>query len=284
MYCILHPHKGYLNTLFTLFQTGKDSARYEIYREHDAIPLETIVLTPNVPYNIKIKEPGHYKLCRENEFIQDFLVLNGYKFGGSKYKNSYISEKTPWIMVVMNDRTYFHNRETGQEYMESLSPDVVEFVSSSFVLFSYEQQNFQTLYSLEDGSPVIVVHNLVFVNEEVLIWKEINDAKEEICIVHLSDTSVIRRIKCNDFLIADDIQKLFCYVDKSIHVISLHNITDEQTLLIEDEFITFLDSNYYVSKKSLDLSITSLHDKSVRKIPLRGTLAKINRKELISVR
>ena len=41
----------------------------------------------------------------------------------------------------MHDRTYFHNRNTGYEYMEAISPDKIEYVSPSMVIMSNLKQD-----------------------------------------------------------------------------------------------------------------------------------------------
>ena len=107
-----HPHKGYLNTKFTLLYNGELSENFIFCRENDSSVVKSITVQPNMTESIYFEEPGMYSICKGKDVIQYFNVEDGYKFGGSVFKNAFVFEKTPWVFVVMKDRTYFHNRET----------------------------------------------------------------------------------------------------------------------------------------------------------------------------
>lgn len=166
-----HPHKGYLNTKFRLYFNGESSENFIICRENDSSVIKSITVQPHKTESIYIEEPGTYKVCQGEDVIQYFNVEDGYKFGGSVLKNAFVFEKTPWVFVVMKDRTYFHNRETGREYVEAISPDLIEYVSPSFIIFSNKNDNLMTLYSLKEEKPAIVFENLIKKNENVIFWK-----------------------------------------------------------------------------------------------------------------
>lgn len=167
-----HPHKGYLNTKFTLLYNGELSENFIFCRENDSSVVKSITVQPHMTESIYFEEPGMYSICKGKDVIQYFNVEDGYKFGGSVFKNAFVFEKTPWVFVVMKDRTYFHNRETGHEYVEAISPDLIEYVSPSYVLLSNKNDNLMTLYSLKEEKPVIVFENLIKKNENVIVWKE----------------------------------------------------------------------------------------------------------------
>lgn len=167
-----HPHKGYLNTKFVLYYNGESSENFIFCRENDPSVFKSITVQPHMTESIYFEEPGMYSIYRGKDVIQYFNVEDGYKFGGSVFKNAFVFEKTPWIFVVMKDRTYFHNRETGREYVEAISPDLIDLVSSRYVLFSNKSDNLLTLYSLNEEKPSIVFENLIMKNEYVIVWKE----------------------------------------------------------------------------------------------------------------
>ncbi len=77
-------------------------------------------------------------------------VKDAIKFGGSKHKNSYVFDETPWCFIVMKDRTYFYNRENGEEYVENISPDQISYINKDIVLLSNDNHNEKTLYSLPE--------------------------------------------------------------------------------------------------------------------------------------
>ena len=71
---------------------------------------------------------GNY-LCKLNPdtlYIEDAIKLGGSKI---KHNASFVSEITPWIVITMKDRLYFHNRETKSEYVEyNLSPASIKHI------------------------------------------------------------------------------------------------------------------------------------------------------------
>ena len=90
--------------------------------------------------------------------------------------------------------------------MEAISPDTIEYVSPSMVIMSNDRQDVKTLYSLDEERPVLAFSNLVFKNEEVIIWKTIvNEDEFELCIARLDNLNNVKRITCcDDFVVLDD--------------------------------------------------------------------------------
>ena len=279
-----HPHKGYLNTKFTLLYNGESSENFIFCRENDSSVVKSITVQPHMTESIYFEEPGMYSICKGKDVIQYFNVEDGYKFGGSVFKNAFVFEKTPWVFVVMKDRTYFHNRETGHEYVEAISPDLMEYVSPSYVLLSNKNDNLMTLYSLKEEKPVIVFENLIKKNENVIVWKETGKESTVICIANLKDTNRIRRIECDDYMISNRKQCIYCYSGCIINVVSFFDIWREEKKEVEGQVLTFINEIYFVCRKnSTDFHIVNIEDLSIRTIHIAGTLAKINGKVFVDV-
>lgn len=279
-----HPHKGYLNTKFTLIYNGESSENFIFCREDGSSVFKSITVQPHMTESIYFEEPGMYSICKGKDVIQYFNVEDGYKFGGSVFKNAFVFEKTQWIFVVMKDRTYFHNRETGREYVEAISPDLIDLVSSRYVLFSNKSDNLLTLYSLNEEKPSIVFENLIMKNEYVIVWKETDKDKTIVCLVNLRDTNRIRRIECDEYIISNRKQCIYCYSGSIIQSVTLYNIWDDNIIKVEGQFLTFIDECYFVCRKnSTDFHIVDIEDSSIRTIHIAGKLAKINGKVFVDV-
>lgn len=279
-----HPHKGYLNTKFTLTYNGESSENFIFCRENDPSVFKSITVQAHMTESIYFEEPGMYSICKDKDVIQYFNVEDGYKFGGSVFKNAFVFEKTPWVFVVMKDRTYFHNRETGREYVEAISPDLIEYVSPSYVILSNKNDNLMTLYSLKEEKPVIVYENLIKKNENVIVWKETCKDSTVICIANLKDTNRIRRIECDDYMISNRKQCIYCYSGSIINVVSFFDICREEKKEVEGQVLTFINEIYFVCRKNTtDLNIVHIANLSIRTIHISGTLAKINGKPFVNI-
>lgn len=273
---ILHPYKGYLNTTFSVYNDGPSKEAFTIQKNIDSSIVKSIEILPHVCFKISFSEPGKYKLLRNHELIQEFTVEDGYKFGGSKYKRAFIFDGTPWAVIVMHDRTYFHNRNTGREYMEVISPDEVEYVSASYVILSNKGNSLQTLYALDEEQPAIVFENLIFKNEECVIWREQNDEEDYLCMVKLADVDNIQRIECEHYLLSGA-NKIYNYFKGRVTEISLQKEFVKRDIHFDGKFLTFIEGAYLVSQaKETELTVASLENSYVRTVPLTSTLAKIN--------
>lgn len=284
MACFIHPYRGYINTRFSLFHDNKTNKTFTIRKIEKNLWEKEIEVHPNSPEGIVFCESGIYGLFYDNKMIQKIFVEDGYKFGGRTFKNAFLFEDTPWIFVVMYDRTYFHNRETRREYVEIVSPDNIEYVSASYVLFSNAGSTLQTLYSLDNECPVIVFENLLFKNEDVIIWQEIEGEKKRLCIVNLTNTNFVQKFDSEDHLVSDVYQKLYCYSNHTIQAIPFADISTVKSIDYKGKFLAFISEKYFVAKTTKDaLSIVDLGDLTVKTVSLSGTLATINGKNLIDI-
>ncbi len=169
----IHPHKGYLNTRFSIHLTGNESVLYKIYpgdKESEIILQGEAI--PNKPQSFTISTPGNFTVKFEDGTESPLLVEDGYRFGGSRNKKAFIFDKCPWAFIVMCDRTYFYNRETEESYVERISPDNVIEISKDYVFFESTDQKEKMLYSIKEQKPLLDISDVVMFNEHAVIWKE----------------------------------------------------------------------------------------------------------------
>lgn len=92
----IHPHKGYLNTNFHVHVTGHEEG-YSVYRKGDSgkCPIEIGIAEPNKPHVLNIAQPGDFVVSFDNGDEICIHIEDGYKFGGSSYKTSFIFDNCP---------------------------------------------------------------------------------------------------------------------------------------------------------------------------------------------
>lgn len=277
----LHPYKGYLNTKFRFFCDCDREQEIVIKRSSDSVVVKTLYVQPNRIEYISFDEPGEYSVVEKGseQHIAQIMVQDGYKFGGSSFKDAFLFEKNPWVFVVMHDRTYFHNRNTGYEYMEAISPDKIEYVSPSMVIMSNVKQDVKTLYSLSEERPVLAFSNLVFVNEEVIIWKTfVNEVESELCIAKLDNLNDVKHICCSDdYVVFEDQRNIYFHNQSKIMSVSFDDLLERIAIKYFGRFLTFLDTGYVVfSLGDGKIKIKSLKDESEYMVYYEGSLASIN--------
>lgn len=170
----IHPYKGYLNTEFHLYAKGTENVTYNIFSDvsEAKTPLTSGVISPNIPCSLKLNESGTFRIDFSDGTSSEIIVEDGYKFGGSKPKAAFIYDECPWAFVVMHDRTYFYNRDSEESYVEAISPDTIEEISNDYVIFRNNNHSERTIYSLQEQKPILNVSNIVYTNDEVVMWKE----------------------------------------------------------------------------------------------------------------
>lgn len=277
----LHPYKGYLNTKFRFFCDCDREQEIVIKRSSDSVVVKTLYVQPNRIEYISFDEPGEYSVVEKGseQHIAQIMVQDGYKFGGSSFKDAFLFEKNPWVFVVMHDRTYFHNRNTGYEYMEAISPDKIEYVSPSMVIMSNVKQDVKTLYSLGEERPVLSFSNLVFVNEEVIIWKTfVNEVESELCIAKLDNLNDVKHICCSDdYVVFEEQRNIYFHNQNKIMSVSFDDLWERIAIKYVGRFLTFLDTGYVVfSLGDGKIKIKSLKDESEYMVYYEGSLASIN--------
>lgn len=289
----VHPFKGYLNTEFHIFAKGSEDVSYKVYSKGSeaTTPLTIGVITPNIPCSLKLNEHGTFQIEFSDGSSSEIIVEDGYKFGGSEYKKSFIFDETPWCFIIMNDRTYFYNRVTEESYLEAISPDNIIPISRDYVIIENNYHAERTLYSLEQQCPILNISNIIYHNEDLVIWKECqkeNDSK--IIIYSLNELRIIKEISTTDHIIDEDGHSLVYSINNSLNKLDLSlPLKEEQTLRIFGEIKTLIAPNIAVSiEESYGRVFIILFDtrqnKLVCRLNVNGIITYINSKIITDVR
>ncbi len=285
----IHPYKGYLNTLFHMHVDGEEKVEYHVIYLSDVMETEVTqgCVYPNEPFSFKVPIPGDFTVkCSDGSSI-DLTVEDGYKFGGSKIKDAFVFDNSPWLFVVMYDRVYFHNRVTGEEYVEPISPDEVLEVSEDYVLFKTKGQSETTLYSLIKQKPIAEFEDIITYNSECIVYEEIEDDNTNICVYSILKDERVKKIAVEDYEIFGD--ELFFYRRNLIQKISLSGDFRANTLLLNHVGlpITFINSKIavtYTNGAKRSLFIYSIEDsKIIKQIDINGYLHSVNGKCLFNI-
>lgn len=283
----VHPYRGYLNTLFYFYAKGRDNVSYKI----NSIEKETInpilegSFSPNTQHSIMLKEPGSYKIVFNDGTTSEIIVEDGYKFGGSKPKAAFIYDECPWAFVVMHDRTYFYNRDSEESYVEAISPDTIEEISNDYVILWNNNHSERTIYSLNEQKPILNISNIVYTNDEVVIWKE--DA--ELVLFSLVKRETISRISYIQYLIDKESRQLIFAYDQKIMQINLYGDFDlEELYHWKGKFLALINNSISVTCSYSDslthMQIINYISKEViKEIELVGAIASVNNHEHIDV-
>lgn len=226
----VHPHKGFLNTKFIIRSHSEDYNVVSIYSKvKDKVDKDnpiSLLYKESLHDGYVFKNPGQYVVMLDNneDSAVEVYVEDAIKFGGSTYKNSYVFEETPWCFVVMKDRTYFYNRDTDEQYVESLSPDEISCVNKDVVLLSNKCDE-RTLYSLTEQRPLITYSNEILLNKDTLIFHNAADGKTKLNVVRFNDVLLDKKeYLCDCFSLCDDAGVLYFYEDKTIYTLSLETL------------------------------------------------------------
>lgn len=288
----IHPHKGYLNTEFQIHLTGKNELSYSVYNNKKEFQFDGIA-SPNRPQAVKFPDPGDFTIKFEDGTEINLSVVDGYRFGGSKFKNAFIFDECPWVFIIMFDRTYFYNRETEESYVEPISPDKIIEISNEYVLFEIKGQNEKLIYSLNDQKPILGISNVLTYNENGIAWIEETISEEDT----LSKTVLkvysfkSRKIEFDDFIRRYIIgnNKIFIIQNKLKCIYLYENISVRQLLFnTEGVPITVVDEKiaiYYISgREAKKIFVYDLIKKELLEtLQIDGVLAKVNDIQLIDL-
>lgn len=287
----IHPHKGYLNTNFNVHVTGHEE-EYSVYQKGDCDKclIATGIVRPNEPHVLNIAQPGDYVVSFNDSDEINIHIEDGYKFGGSTYKTSFIFDDCPWCFVVMHDRTYFYNRETKRSFVEPISPDKITEINEDYVIFENDKQEERTIFSLVEEKPILCITDIVTFNRSVVVWKECSDNKSELCIYVLgTEPNAIDKFVFDGYIVDNEHDNIIFYDGNTIKKISLSEYNGSTTyqITIRGTLINVVAPNLAVSYRELynrnELIIHNLDKDEETTITLDGHLAEINGKELIDI-
>ncbi|MDE6642979.1 MAG: hypothetical protein K2K27_02655 [Muribaculaceae bacterium] len=284
----IHPYKGYINTIFHIHYSGKGDLHYNVldhYNSTKIVANDTVY--SNKPHELKISKAGEYEVRFENGDNIKLVVEDAYKFGGSRLKKAFVFDTCPWAFVVMYDRTYFHNRNNGEEYLETISPDEIMEVSEEYILLKTNDQSEVTLFSLIDQKPIAEFKDIITYNSECIAYKENEDDKRYICVYSIKRDECVVKIAVDDYDVFG--HEIFFYHGNLIQKISLYGDFNIKSLLLNHIGlpIAFINNNLVVTYKSgikQSLYIYSIEDNSIEKeIEIKGYLHSINDKCLFNI-
>lgn len=288
----IHPYKGYLNTEFQLLSQSDKEVSFKICHNGSEVAEVEGILHPNIPQRIKLSIAGQYDVVFSDNSKSEILVQDGYKFGGGSHKAFFIFDECPWLFVVMRDRTYFHNRETGEEYVEVISPDSIIEVSREYVLMQNNGQDEVTLYSLIDQKPIICVSNVIFYNHSYLVWRveDIENDKQELVIYSLSQKEEMNRMDYDALSLDKAKEHIHVAFNDQIHTLDIssqYNI-EEQTFSPKGKFGAFAQLHYVVfiekSYIKTEMVVYDLDNQTEKnRIVANGCIARINDNEIVNI-
>ncbi len=291
MKVILHPYKGYLNTKFHIFAEG-GTQKYTIYPKGSETGegVLTGLVEANKPHSFKLSQPGKFTVVFEDGTTTDFFIEDAYKFGGGKFKKSYIFDESSWAIIIMHDRTYFSNRATGEEYVEAISPDEIIEVSDDFILMKNENQDEITLYSLIEQKPVVWLSNLIFQNDRSIVWREDVDSvnKTRIIIFSLADLTKKHILETTSYIVDDKNQWILVVNENTVEKIILGEEFEKKTIgKFEGDFATFISPSIVASTcykyGENHIYLTDFYQgKILKDIKVEGEIAEINDVKLVN--
>ena len=284
----IHPHKGYLNTNFHIHYSGNGNLRYNVLDLSDNSKILTIgTVSSNKPHKLKIPTAGEYEVRFDNGDCIKLVVEDACKFGGSRLKKAFVFDKCPWIFVVMYDRTYFHNRITGEEFIETISPDEIREVSEEYVLLNTNGQSEATLFSLIDQKPIAEFKDIISYNPESIAYEENENDKKYVCVYSIHRDERVVKVAADDYEVfghelffyhRNQIQKILLYGDFCIKSLLLNHIGLPVVFINNDLAVT------YKSGVKRSLYLYSIKDSSIVKvIDIKGYLHSVNSKCLFNI-
>lgn len=282
-----------MNTLFHLHVTGDDAVDYKVVPQSNAYDDAVLSgsVSPNEPCSIQIPFPGDFIVKFSDGTDIPVTVEDGYKYGGSSFKRAFIFDECPWAFVVMHDRTYFYNRDTKESYMELISPDNIEALNKDYVLLKSDAQIEQSIYSLQEQKPFLIVSDVLYFNERTIVWKE---SKNDSTVINFY--SFIRRERKTQqvdyFAIDEANQRVLFSLNNKISKITIDDFAQEIIrATVGGDVVNIQAPNLAISYKSdrwgNDLYVYDLDTNTLvggKKIPvIGGLLAQVNETGLIDI-
>lgn len=243
------PKEGYLNTTFRVFGDNDQMIRVDLkYNKIDSTETQQIItkhifLSPGKYHELTLPA-GEVSFCYGNERVI-VQVHDAIKLGGSTHKNSFIFDNNPWCLLVMKDRTYFYNRDTKQEFVESISPDKVECISKNKLLICNKSRDYEE-YSVFDTDKLIAIANgvkMVYVDENVFI-----ENKDDALIITDYDSESSTVVYFDEYIIDQERKHIYILFNNAISCLNLQNL-NKRTLIhkcYHNSIVTLIDKSTYV--------------------------------------
>lgn len=169
----VNPHHAFLNSHIQL--SNNTSKTIDITCKHLN---KTWQLSPNQVIEIDntcIKSAGKYDFsCVNSGETQCVVVEDSIRLGGSNFRKAFAFEKNPWFLVSMNDRTYFYNHITKEQYLENdIAPENVIGLNEKYLFFTNEKNTtYGALYSTIERKIVRYIQDVIAYNEQYIVCKQ----------------------------------------------------------------------------------------------------------------
>lgn len=256
----IHPHRGFVNTHFTLWSNEYNE---DCWIQDLGTKEKLLLPKSNVKLNKTFSAGEHILQLfnKDNILIQEetIMVEPSIKVGGSVVLNQYILPN--WIIIVMKDRSYFHNRKTGEEFYEyNIYPKNIEEVTPTILCLDIDScMNF---YSVPDFKLLLKHKSLLFYNEKCVVYIE-NDNIE----IH-NYLQIIHSITFTSYYINENNKILYVYDANEFTTINLANFTKSRFSSLKDKrFISFLKGNYVLLQDDdKELYIQNIQNKDIHSI------------------
>lgn len=246
------PKEGYLNTTFRVFGDNDQMIRVDLNydkmenAETQRIITNHIFISPGEYSDITLPA-GEIRFCCNSEEVV-VRVHDAIKLGGSTRKNSFIFDDNPWCLFVMKDRTYFYNRDTKQEFVESISPDNVEYISKNKLLICNKYKGSEEYSVFDTDRLIAIAHGFkkIYVDENVFVE---NNEDNELIITDYSSEEVTKlKFEYDEYVIDIDQRYIYILVNNQLSSINLRNLSD--IVLIRNisnlSTVTLIDKSSYV--------------------------------------
>ena len=166
----VNPHHAFLNSNIQLSNNTSETIGI-ICKQLD----KTWQLSPyQVIDDIRVKNAGKYDFSYVNSGeTQCIVVEDALRLGGSNFRKTFAFEKNPWFLVSMNDRTYFYNHITKEQYLENdIAPENVIGLNENYLFFTNEKNTtYGALYSTIERKIVRYIGELIAYNEQYIVCK-----------------------------------------------------------------------------------------------------------------
>ncbi|MBO5804078.1 MAG: hypothetical protein J6R25_03235 [Bacteroidales bacterium] len=253
----IHPHKGYLNTEITITNTSNaDIIIYDNGNRVGTLPPNCLMTSCFSAGAHVITTQEDYLSCLDHDevYIEDAI-----KLGGGKIVKGYIFDKSPWIVVKMTDRMYFHNRETSTEYVEmNLVPDEIVALNPDLMLFKTKSEGY-SIYSVSSSRMLARFdEEPIFIGDSSIVY---NAVVGVVSILYYTDYQ-IHTIECDKYTISVSGNEIYTAKNDSILVHSLKTDTFITRILFNKTLIS-LDSNGYYCLLEKSYRGTSLEIKKI---------------------
>lgn len=240
----IFPHTAYLNTeIHIVSESVEDIVITNTTTD------EKFKLTKEEHRVLKLPAGRHLFKCENKNGVQieEINVENGIKLGGSKLKKTYLFEESPWVVVVMKDRTYFYNRETEREFVEYyLVPEEINTISKNHLLITSKKR--KLIFSLKYMAPIISFHKKLYIDDKYLIIDEtLNkfDSLKRLSIYSYIDNSR-RTLTCSEYSIDSKNKTIYTFENGIIYSFNIENFLKKEILKVDNNFKCFIQCQYVI--------------------------------------